>query len=433
MDRINSIWAENDFVVNITELADPGQPYSCTQWGDQFENVHSSTGGGAMGLDYDPPLIVSTPNGAMFSMFNTGMANPSNVWIDHTMTVYYKTNNTGYYLANIKIEDMLENCGELCSSNPDIDNDGVSIDNDNCPNDYNPDQIDSDGDQIGDECDDCNDLLGDIDDNQIHDILDIVRLVNLILDGGLNSDEYTDCEKSDSDMDGNGVANILDIIQLINLILDNRTIDFSPQVGKANINIESVNEDLYIRINSDKDFSGVQFNIVGEFNEIELLNNSHIQTTYKVENGITRMLAYSFLNESFDSHQATFILKNASTTDPSNINITIADRNGSSLIVTQSMNSDIFQTSPHKFELSSIYPNPFNPATEINFSVPSDSYVRLSVYNVQGQEVDVIHEGFQTSGSHSYTWNASSLSSGVYYVSLISGNKVKTMKAVLMK
>ena len=77
-------------------------------------------------------------------------------------------------------------------------------------------------------------------------------------------------------MDGNGVANILDIIQLINLILDNRTIDFSPQVGKANINIESVNEDLYIRINSDKDFSGVQFNIVGEFNEIELLNNSHI-------------------------------------------------------------------------------------------------------------------------------------------------------------
>ena len=42
----------------------------------------------------------------------------------------------------------------------------------------------------------------------------------------------------------------------------------------------------------------LQFNIVGEFNEIELLNNSHIQTTYKVENGITRMLAYSFLNES---------------------------------------------------------------------------------------------------------------------------------------
>ena len=68
---------------------------------------------------------------------------------------------------------------ENYSSNPDIDNDGVSIDNDNCPNDYNPDQIDSDGDQIGDECDDCNDLLGDLDDNQIHDILDIVRLVNL--------------------------------------------------------------------------------------------------------------------------------------------------------------------------------------------------------------------------------------------------------------
>ena len=118
--------------------------------------------------------------------------------------------------------------------------------------------------------------------------------------------------------------------------------------------------------------------------------------------------------------------------DPSSDNNYIY-KNGNAIITTQSMNSDIYQSGPHKFELSSIYPNPFNPATEINFSVPSDSYVRLSVYNVQGQEVDVIHEGFQSSGAHSYTWNASDMSSGVYYVRLISGNKAKTMKAVLMK
>ena len=83
--------------------------------------------------------------------------------------------------------------------------------------------------------------------------------------------------------------------------------------------------------------------------------------------------------------------------------------------------------------LSSIYPNPFNPAAEINFSLPADAYVRLSVYNLQGQEIDVVHEGFQSSGSHSYTWDGSGFSSGVYYVRLVSGNKVNTMKAVLMK
>ena len=148
---------------------------------------------------------------------------------------------------------------------------------------------------------------------------------------------------------------------------------------------------------------------------------------------ITRMVAYSLLNDSFDGHQATFIISNAYNLDITDINITIADRSGNSIVTTQSMNSDVYQSGPYKFELSSIYPNPFNPATEINFSVPSDSYVRLSVYNVLGQEVDVIHEGFQTSGRHSYTWNASDMSSGVYYVRLLSGNKAKTMKAVLMK
>ena len=166
---------------------------------------------------------------------------------------------------------------------------------------------------------------------------------------------------------------------------------------------------------------------------INLLNNSHIQLSSKADNGITRMVAYSLLNDSFDGHQATFIVSNAHSVDITDVNITVADKNGNAIITTQSMNSDIYQSGPHKFELSSIYPNPFNPATEINFSVPTDSYVRLSVYNIQGQEVDVIHEGFQSSGEHSYTWNASDMSSGVYYVRLISGNKAKTMKAVLMK
>ncbi|MBC8312613.1 MAG: T9SS type A sorting domain-containing protein [Candidatus Marinimicrobia bacterium] len=432
MDRINDMWADNDAVVNITELNDPGQPYSCTQWGNRYNTVHSSEGGGATGYDHDPPLIVSGPNYGMFTMFNTGNASPSNVWIDHTMTVYYKTNNTGYYLANLKIDNMLDSCGALCDANPDIDNDGVSIDEDNCPNDYNPNQGDSDGDGVGDECDDCHNLLGDINDDQVHDILDIVNIVNLILDGGMSSDEFSECEKGDADLDGNGVANILDIIQLINLILDNRIVD-ANEVGKAHVDFQSIGNDLYVNIDSDKDFSGVQLSAMGEFLNIDLLNNSHIQLSSKVNDGITRMVAYSLLNDSFDGHNATFIVRDAEDLNVADLNVIISDKSGNSVITTQSMNSEVYQSGPHKFELSSIYPNPFNPATEINFSVPSDSYVRLSVYNVQGKEVDVIHEGFQSSGAHSYTWNASDMSSGVYYVRLVSGNKAKTMKAVLMK
>ena len=420
MDLIDEEWmgmTGNAHVVTMIHFDDPNQPYSCQQWGQEgsvSDNFMIEDGGGY----------------TVFNMFNTGSAFPSNVWVDHTMTVYYKTNNTGYYLANLKLQQMLDAC-EPCN-NPDVDEDGTNNDVDNCPNDYNPDQGDSDGDEIGDECDDCHNLLGDINDDQVHDILDIVNVVNLILDGGMSSDEFSDCEKGDADLNEDGIANILDVIQLINLILDNRIAD-SNIIGKADVDFQTIGNDLYINIDSDKDFSGVQLSIMGEFFNIELLNNSHIQLSSKSNNGITRMIAYSLLNDSFDGHNATFIVRDAENIDITALDIIISDKNGNSVITTQSMNSDVYQSGPHKFELSSIYPNPFNPATEINFSVPSDSYVRLSVYNVQGQEVDVIHEGFQSSGAHSYTWNASDMSSGVYYVRLVSGNKAKTMKAVLMK
>ena len=78
-------------------------------------------------------------------------------------------------------------------------------------------------------------------------------------------------------------------------------------------------------------------------------------------------------------------------------------------------------------------PNPFNPATEVEFTIPADGFVELSAFNVMGQEVARIFNGYQATGIHSYTWNASNLSSGVYYVQLKQGRHVQTTKAILMK
>ncbi len=412
MDRVGDTWADNEAVVTMTELNDPGQPYSCTQWGNQYGNVHSSSGGGAIGHDHHTPLIVSGPNYGMFNMFNTGNASPSNVWIDHTMTVYYKVNNTGYYLANMKIQNMLDACGDLCAG---------------CSG-----TVDSDGDGIDDECDDCHNLLGDLNDDQTHDILDIVNVVNIILNGGFDSDEYTDCEKSDADMDGNEVINILDVIQLINLILDNRVI-VSDEIGHASVNYSMVKDELHINIDADKEFSGVQLNIAGNHANIELVNNSHIQLFSQSHHGVTRLVAYSLLNDAFDGQNATFIVKGVSDFDINNVDVIISDQKGTALVTSQAVNAQLVQHGPHKFELNSVYPNPFNPSTEISFSVPSDGFLRLSVFNIQGQEVDVIHEGFQSAGVHAYTWDAADMPSGVYYVRLVSGAKSSTMKAMLMK
>lgn len=73
---------------------------------------------------------------------------------------------------------------------------------------------------------------------------------------------------------------------------------------------------------------------------------------------------------------------------------------------------------PATFELSQNYPNPFNPATLINFGLAVDSKVKLSVFNILGQEVAVLVNGFLAAGNHSANFDAKSLTSGIYIAKL---------------
>ena len=115
------------------------------------------------------------------------------------------------------------------------------------------------------------------------------------------------------------------------------------------------------------------------------------------------------------------------------IEVIVADINGDALYMSHSSSGQSFQSGPHSFELSKLYPNPFNPSTEVSFSLPMDGHVQLAAFDVRGKEVDVIFEGAQSIGQHSYTWNASNLPSGVYYIRLQAGDMVTSQKALLIK
>ena len=69
---------------------------------------------------------------------------------------------------------------------------------------------------------------------------------------------------------------------------------------------------------------------------------------------------------------------------------------------------------PNEFMLSQSYPNPFNPTTRINYSVPKSSYITLKVYNILGEEVTTLFEGFRQQGNYTAIFDASGLSSGMY-------------------
>lgn len=85
------------------------------------------------------------------------------------------------------------------------------------------------------------------------------------------------------------------------------------------------------------------------------------------------------------------------------------------------------------FELEQNYPNPFNPSTSIQYSIGSNQFVQLKVYNVLGDEVAVLVNKEQPAGNHEIEFDASRLSSGIYFYKLTSNSFSETKKMLLLK
>jgi hypothetical protein len=88
---------------------------------------------------------------------------------------------------------------------------------------------------------------------------------------------------------------------------------------------------------------------------------------------------------------------------------------------------------PSQFILAQNYPNPFNPYTTIRFQVPNSSFVNLKVYDILGNEVATLVNEEKSTGSYEVEFDASGLSSGIYFYKLQAGSFVETKKMILMK
>jgi len=88
---------------------------------------------------------------------------------------------------------------------------------------------------------------------------------------------------------------------------------------------------------------------------------------------------------------------------------------------------------PLTFSLGQNYPNPFNPSTTIEFALSAPGYVTLSIFNTLGEQVATLVTENLTAGNYKYEWDASELTSGIYFYRLQAGDYLETKKMILLK
>ena len=441
MDNIHDNWDEVESVAMALELSDPGQPYSCATWENQFNNS-------------EPKILHGgSPYYHWWGMFETTYV-PAHAFIDHNMTVHYKTNTLGSYVANLRIEEMLEDCGECYVDGIYQDfgqedcceifggtyygyDEGAEYDELSCTGSdavwsslcLCSGTVDSDGDGIADNCDDCYNLSGDTNEDAVIDILDIVGVVNIILNGGINASGYTACELDNANINSDSTINVLDIIQIINAILGQGRI-YSDLDATADLNSSINGNNLVVSINSEVPLSGVQLSFYTD----EKLNvrvndsSSDIYASTKLLDGIQRYVGFSMENMPFEDN-LEIIIENGSDLSKNDIDIVLASTEGNDVSEIWTESSVI-----NAFAISKMFPNPFNPSTEINYTVNQNGSMRIAVYNILGQQVAELYNGYRDAGTYNLQWNAENMASGVYYVNIAHSNgQTENMKAVLLK
>ena len=90
-------------------------------------------------------------------------------------------------------------------------------------------------------------------------------------------------------------------------------------------------------------------------------------------------------------------------------------------------------TIPHKIHLYQNYPNPFNSMTTLSYEISESGYMELAIFNLSGQEVEILEEGLKHPGIFHVYWKTDILPSGVYVSQLVFDDQILSKKLVLLK
>ena len=234
--------------------------------------------------------------------------------------------------------------------------------------------------------------LGDINIDYQVDIMDMTSQINFILNFH-SPDSY---QFWASDLNADEILNVADVVRLSNNILG-----FSRLSADANAVIDNN------ILSTSGSIGGIQFKgkLISDLSLGDIIeSNNDINIIYNT-NGLLNTDEFVFESNLEDLLVVTAL--------------------GDPLSIDTANISD--------FELSSIYPNPFNPSTTISFSISNYADINLSIYDLNGRLVDVLVDEYSSPGSYSVVWDASRLSTGMYLLTATQETSVETRKLMLIK
>ena len=215
--------------------------------------------------------------------------------------------------------------------------------------------------------------------------------------------ELTDC----ADVNGDGSLNVTDIVAAVSIILgDGRSADATSAEVIKTADATTLKADGFI--------GAVQMTLVHSDDfSIELTKDAMVADYRTTDNSTTLIIVNPQSEELFTAE---------------------GDYEVAELIVANSAGViDASMATPNAFGLSAAYPNPFNPTTSVALSLPNDGYVSVTVYNLMGQQVATLADGYMTANVYDFSWNASSVPSGMYFVRAEAGSDVAIQKVMLLK
>jgi hypothetical protein len=150
------------------------------------------------------------------------------------------------------------------------------------------------------------------------------------------------------------------------------------------------------------------------------------------DNLISEWKSIGFINGKGTTTESSFYTYSDESLQPGNYSyrLKIIDNDGS-FEFSNIINIEI--EAPVVYTLSQNFPNPFNPNTLIQYQLPEKGFVNLKVYDAIGVEVATLVNEVKEAGIHEISFDAASLTTGVYFYTLYSGNFVKTNKMLLLK